>query len=95
MGSSTSRLYSALAQPLRSAPLARPEPCTGQGAQEEPADPDGLLKECEEVLRNRPPRLHRDFIFPNGSAPLSRPIRVMQWNILAQGTVRVQISEPC
>ncbi|KAJ8269477.1 hypothetical protein COCON_G00120840 [Conger conger] len=84
MGSSTSRLYSALAQPLRSGPQARADPCGKQGAHEEPTDPDRLLKECEEALRNRPTRLHRDFVFPNGSTHLSPPIRVMQWNILAQ-----------
>ncbi|KAJ8382615.1 hypothetical protein SKAU_G00033930 [Synaphobranchus kaupii] len=84
MGSSTGRLYSALAQPLSSTGLAQPEPCLEQGAHEESADPDRLMKECEEALRNRPARLHRDFVFPEGSGPLSQPIRVMQWNILAQ-----------
>ncbi|XP_035280295.1 nocturnin-like isoform X1 [Anguilla anguilla] len=84
MGGSTSRLYSALALPLRSAPPAGAEPRAEPGAGEEPADPEALLKECEEALRNRPARLHRDFVFPDGDAPLSPPIRVMQWNILAQ-----------
>ncbi|KAG9328623.1 hypothetical protein JZ751_006128 [Albula glossodonta] len=88
MGTSTSRLYSALAQPLNSAPLAPPEPCPEEEAEEAahavPADPNALLRECEEALRNRPPRLHRGFVFPRDGTPHSQPIRVMQWNILAQ-----------
>ncbi|XP_036372407.1 nocturnin-like isoform X2 [Megalops cyprinoides] len=88
MGSSTSRLYSALAQTLSSAPTARAAACPEEEEEEEvdvePCSPDDLLKECEEVLRNRPARLHRSFIFPKDPAPQNRPIRVMQWNVLAQ-----------
>ncbi|KAG7461641.1 hypothetical protein MATL_G00193280 [Megalops atlanticus] len=82
--SSSSRLYSALAQSLSSAPDPQPEPCPEQDPCAEPADPDRLLKECEEALRNRPARLHRRFVSPSDGSTLSRPIRVMQWNILAQ-----------
>ncbi|KAJ8391011.1 hypothetical protein AAFF_G00097890 [Aldrovandia affinis] len=82
MGSRTSRLYSALAQPLSSAPPALTEPSPEEeGAH---ADPTALLKECEEALRNRPARFHRAFVSPEDRTPLSQPIRVMQWNILAQ-----------
>ncbi|KAJ8262395.1 hypothetical protein GJAV_G00165950 [Gymnothorax javanicus] len=85
MGSSASRLYSALAQPLRRSALSHPEPCVEQRICEEPAAPYPLLKECEAALRNRPARLHRDFVYlSKGTPSLSQPIRVMQWNILAQ-----------
>ncbi|XP_036424630.1 nocturnin isoform X1 [Colossoma macropomum] len=81
--SSSSRLFSTLAQSLSSAPLAHahvdPEEC-----EFEQADPEALLRECEEVLRNRPPRPHRDFFRTRGSIPHNPQIRVMQWNILAQ-----------
>uniref|UniRef100_A0A672TF59 Nocturnin n=1 Tax=Sinocyclocheilus grahami TaxID=75366 RepID=A0A672TF59_SINGR len=50
----------------------------------EQADPNALLRECEEVLRNRPPRLHRDFMMTRACSLQNAPIRVMQWNILAQ-----------
>ncbi|KAI1887682.1 hypothetical protein AGOR_G00192830 [Albula goreensis] len=83
MGSSSSRLYSALAQTL-STPTAQAEPCPQGALDVEPCDPDELLKECEEVLRNRPPRLHRTFVLPKNHTYHGRPIRVMQWNILAQ-----------
>ncbi|KAM9770499.1 nocturnin-like isoform 1-T1 [Menidia menidia] len=50
-----------------------------------PLDREQLLRQCEEALRGRPPRLHRKFVQlrREDGAPRS-PIRVMQWNILAQ-----------
>lgn len=51
-----------------------------------PLDPVELLQQCEEALRDRPPHLHRNFVYiNNGDDVASIPIRVMQWNILAQG----------
>ncbi|CAJ1052950.1 nocturnin-like isoform X1 [Xyrichtys novacula] len=50
-----------------------------------PPDPVDLLRQCEEALRDRPPRIHRKFTFlSDGDGASSSPIRVMQWNILAQ-----------
>ncbi|XP_023189485.1 nocturnin-like isoform X1 [Xiphophorus maculatus] len=50
-----------------------------------PLDPVELLQQCEEALRDRPPHLHRNFVYiNNGDDIASIPIRVMQWNILAQ-----------
>lgn len=51
-----------------------------------PPDPDELLRQFEEALRDRPSRFQRKFIHPSdGDSASSSPIRVMQWNILAQG----------
>ncbi|XP_005996688.1 nocturnin isoform X2 [Latimeria chalumnae] len=86
MGNSTSRLYSALAQTLSSSPLT-PQECAEEPDKEpeEPIDPDSLLKECREVLRNRPPRFQRDLVNVRACAPGGpHSMRVMQWNILAQ-----------
>ncbi|XP_029932900.1 nocturnin-like isoform X1 [Myripristis murdjan] len=56
-----------------------------QGSPVCPPDPLVLLRQCEEALRDRPPRFHRKFIHPShGDSAPSSPIRVMQWNILAQ-----------
>lgn len=50
-----------------------------------PPDPEELLRQCEEALRDRPPRFDRKFIhFGDGDGAPSSLIRVMQWNILAQ-----------
>ncbi|KAM6940497.1 nocturnin-like [Xenentodon cancila] len=50
-----------------------------------PLDPVELLRQCEEALRDRPARLHRKFVqVPDGDGAPGSPIRVMQWNILAQ-----------
>ncbi|KAJ8336090.1 hypothetical protein SKAU_G00394330 [Synaphobranchus kaupii] len=84
MGGSSSRLYNALAQTLSSGPTPQTEPCQEGAPDVEPCDADELRRQCEEVLRNRPPRFQRGFVFPGGSAHQGRPIRVMQWNILAQ-----------
>ncbi|MFT7807432.1 nocturnin-like isoform X1 [Arapaima gigas] len=77
MASSTSRLYSSLPHTLSRTPLSEPE---------ELGDRDALLRDCEEALQRRPARLRRSFVFPKGHAPskYQQPIRVMQWNILAQ-----------
>lgn len=86
MGSSSSiRFFSTLAQSLSSAPLEHTHTDADEGDLEQ-SDPDALLRECGEVLRNRPPRPHRDFIRTRASASHNPQIRVMQWNILAQGT---------
>lgn len=108
-GSSSSRLFGTLAQTLSSPgiPLALPAALGGvategaegeEGADEVDAcdqlDPDLLLRECEEKLRNRPARWHRRFVHSRAHLnpqphthphiPAAPPIRVMQWNILAQ-----------
>ncbi|XP_051774240.1 nocturnin isoform X1 [Ctenopharyngodon idella] len=81
--SSSSRLFSTLAQTLSSAALADPH-VDPDDYEYEQADPDALLRECEEVLRNRPPRLHRDFVMTRPCSLQNAPLRIMQWNILAQ-----------
>ncbi|XP_050983399.1 nocturnin [Labeo rohita] len=81
--SSSSRLFSTLAQTLSSAALADPH-VDADDYEYEQADPDALLRECEEVLRNRPPRLHRDFMMTRACSLQNASIRIMQWNILAQ-----------
>ncbi|XP_071025815.1 nocturnin-like isoform X1 [Oncorhynchus clarkii lewisi] len=98
MGSGASRLYSSLAQTLVSTsttttPLAQ-HPSPLQGCHSPPGGhPLELLRECEEALRDRPPRLLRAFICPGegevdreevDNDATQRTIRVMQWNILAQ-----------
>lgn len=85
--SSTSRLFGTLAQSLNSAPLGQIDLDLEQNLTE--TDPDQLLRECEEALQRRPARPHRDLVFPNGVAPCHKhdlSIRIMQWNILAQGS---------
>lgn len=54
--------------------------------QQEKSDPLELLRRCEKALGEEPPRFHRNFtsIGDGENTPDSR-IRVMQWNILAQG----------
>lgn len=54
--------------------------------QQEKSDPLELLRQCEEALGEGPPRLHRNFtsIGDGANGPGGR-MRVMQWNILAQG----------
>ncbi|KAM8733354.1 nocturnin isoform 2-T3 [Acanthopagrus schlegelii] len=88
--SSSSRLFGTLAQSLKSVPLTQPDPYLEENPDQDLAeiDPDQLLRECEEALQRRPARPHRDLVYPNGMASChhmrSPPIRVMQWNILAQ-----------
>ncbi|XP_006906273.2 nocturnin [Pteropus alecto] len=87
MGNGTSRLYSALAKTLNSSAasqhaeyLVSPDP-----EHLEPIDPKELLEECRAVLHTRPPRYQRDFVDLRTDCPSSHPpVRVMQWNILAQ-----------
>ncbi|XP_041839229.1 nocturnin-like isoform X2 [Melanotaenia boesemani] len=63
-----------------------PDLCQQQkGSSVYPPDSVELLRQCEEALRDQPPRLHRKFVLLNdGDSAPSSPIRVMQWNILAQ-----------
>ncbi|XP_062332611.1 nocturnin isoform X1 [Osmerus eperlanus] len=91
--SSSSRLFGTLAQTLSSAPLAQSDQDPDQNPDQDPealANPDQLLRECEEALLGRPARPHRDLMFPctpahqHHSQYQHPPIRVMQWNILAQ-----------
>ncbi|XP_041943963.1 nocturnin isoform X1 [Alosa sapidissima] len=89
MGNSPNRLYSALTHTLSSGPLSQPPPAElDQDPDQdlEPVDPVVLLRECEEALRTRPARLLRAFICQStdGRDRRQQPIRVMQWNILAQ-----------
>lgn len=90
MGGSSSRLYSSLAQSLNSAPLAQTDQDLDHDLVE--TDPDQLLRECEEALQRRPARPHRDLVYLN-SMGLSHhkhsSMRIMQWNILAQGNICV------
>lgn len=88
MGNGTSRLYSALAKTLNSSAAAQhPEYLVTPDTEHlEPIDPKELLEECRAVLHTRPPRFQRDFVDLRADGPSSHPpIRVMQWNILAQG----------
>ncbi|XP_059904211.1 nocturnin-like isoform X1 [Gadus macrocephalus] len=84
--------------PLTPAHLARqnppperepqPSPCKdSQGPSQLDPDPleQKLLRECEEALRGRPPRFHRPLVHcGDGQRAPGAPIRVLQWNILAQ-----------
>lgn len=91
MGGSSSRLFGTLAQSLNSTPLAQPDLYPEENPDQDRAeiDPDQLLRECEEALQRRPARPHRDLVCPSSMAPFCHKhnpsIRVMQWNILAQG----------
>ncbi|XP_072240298.1 nocturnin-like isoform X2 [Leuresthes tenuis] len=50
-----------------------------------PLDPAELLRQCDEALRDQPARLRRKFVhLSDGHSAPSSPMRVMQWNILAQ-----------
>ncbi|KAH1169819.1 nocturnin isoform X1 [Mauremys mutica] len=87
MGDSTSRLYSTLAKTLNSSAASQHREYLEQSDSEQldPIDPKDLLQECQAVLQKRPPRLQRDFVdLRADSTSTHRPIRVMQWNILAQ-----------
>ena len=73
----------------------RPPPSPPQQDAQGPPQPDPdpleqkLLRECEEALRGRPPRFHRHLVHcgdgQRGPGGPGGPIRVLQWNILAQG----------
>lgn len=68
--------------------MAQPDPDPGENPDQERVESDQLLRECEEALQRRPARPHRDLVSPSGTEPchhkLHPPIRIMQWNILAQ-----------
>lgn len=84
--SSNRRLFDTLAQSLNSAPLGQTELNLDHNLAE--TDPDQLLRECEEALQRRPARPNRDLVFLTGMMPCHKhnpSIRIMQWNILAQG----------
>ncbi|XP_078532903.1 nocturnin isoform X1 [Lissotriton helveticus] len=88
MGNSTSRLYSALSKTLNSSAVPQPQEQL-QNPQDEdeldPIDPKDLLDECQEILKARPARLQRNFVnLRSLSSGDQHPIRVMQWNALAQ-----------
>uniref|UniRef100_A0A671VZ03 Nocturnin n=1 Tax=Sparus aurata TaxID=8175 RepID=A0A671VZ03_SPAAU len=92
--SSSSRFFGTLAQSLKSVPLTEPDLYLEENPDQDldqdlaEIDPDQLLRECEEALQRRPARPHRDLVYPNSMAHCHHmrnpPIRVMQWNILAQ-----------
>ncbi|KAK7818468.1 hypothetical protein U0070_013027 [Myodes glareolus] len=87
MGNGTSRLYSALTKTLNSSAAAQhPEYLVSADPEHlEPIDPKELLEECRAVLHTRPPRYQRGFVDIRTDCLSSYPpIRVMQWNILAQ-----------
>lgn len=89
MGISTSSLYSALAKTVSRPPLPHPcdstySPGSDLDLDQNLADPLELLQECREVLRNRPAQLQRAFV-QTGHGDGRQTIRVMQWNVLAQG----------
>ncbi|CAI5784352.1 Hypothetical predicted protein [Podarcis lilfordi] len=87
MGNSTSRLYSALAKTLSTGAVSKHQEYLEQTDPDflDPIDPKDLLEECQVVLQKRPARFQRDFVNLRTSFSRShRPIRVMQWNILAQ-----------
>jgi len=86
MGSSSS-LYSALAKTVSrpALPHTRDTYSRGNDLDQDLADPLELLRECREGLRNRPAQLQRSLI-QTGHGDSRQTIRVMQWNVLAQGT---------
>lgn len=87
MGNSTSRLYSALAKTLSStAAISQHQDYLEESEQEQldPLDPKDLLEECQVALRERPARLHREFVSRTDDFGSPHTFRVMQWNILAQ-----------
>lgn len=97
MGNGTSRLYSALAKTLTSSAASQhPEYLVAADPEHlEPIDPKELLEECRAVLHTRPPRFQRDFVALPADCPSSHPpIRVMQWNILAQGRPAASLPVP-
>ncbi|KAK2815650.1 hypothetical protein Q5P01_026117 [Channa striata] len=98
MGGGATRLYTALSQtlssssslPLPASHLEHHQPADSnldpdfcqKGSLVCPPDPAQLLRQCDEALKDRPPRFPREFVhFSDGDRS---PIRVMQWNILAQ-----------
>ncbi|XP_053114551.1 nocturnin isoform X2 [Hemicordylus capensis] len=87
LGADVFQFISALAKTLSSGAVSKHQEYLEQTDQEllDPIDPKELLEECQVVLRKRPARLQRDFVdLRTNFARNHQPIRVMQWNILAQ-----------
>ncbi|XP_059821191.1 nocturnin-like isoform X3 [Hypanus sabinus] len=89
MGTSATRLYSTLAPTItdNGIPQTQEEYAVETNLEPvDPTDPNDILKECQRILENRPPRLKRDFLHLRKSSQAGdcRPIKVLQWNILAQ-----------
>ncbi|XP_029950917.1 nocturnin-like isoform X1 [Salarias fasciatus] len=97
MGGGATRLYSSSSSSSSASPLPLPPPHLDPHQPPHPnldpdfckavcsPDPAELLRQCEEALRGRPPRFHRKLVrLGDGGGAPSSPIRVMQWNILAQ-----------
>ncbi|KAM9375495.1 nocturnin-like [Pholidichthys leucotaenia] len=94
MGTSSSRFFTTLSPSLNTVSLTQPDPYSEESPDQDSdrdlgdVDPDQVLRECEEALRRRPARPHRELVYPSGTAPRRHSkgpsIRVMQWNILAQ-----------
>jgi len=95
MGGSSGRLFGTVARVLNSTPLTQPVPYLEESPDQDldqdltEVDPHQLLRECEQALQRRPTRPHRDLVYPVVTALCSHKngptVRVMQWNILAQG----------
>ncbi|XP_059919915.1 nocturnin [Gadus macrocephalus] len=86
MGSSSSRPFSTLAQPLDGG--LHPDPEADPEADPQ-ADPDQLLRQCAEALRGRPARPRRELVSSRAPGNCCRHsasprVRVLQWNVLAQ-----------
>ncbi|XP_068606786.1 nocturnin-like [Brachionichthys hirsutus] len=93
MGGGVTKLYAPPTQSLGGTGLRRLDPRPGMDTSPDPVslqqrrgcDPEELLGQCEEALGDRPSRFHRKFNpVGNGDIAPCSPIRVMQWNILAQ-----------
>ncbi|TRY54778.1 hypothetical protein DNTS_004256 [Danionella cerebrum] len=88
---SSSHLYSGLTNSVFRAPLAQPPEnsqfSSGSALDQEQdldlVDPLELLRECREVLKNRPAHIKRAFV-QVGHGDGKQSFRVMQWNVLAQ-----------
>ena len=94
MGSSSSRPFSTLAQPLDGG--LHPDPEADPEADPQ-ADPDQLLRQCAEALRGRPARPRRELVSSRAPGNCCRHsasprVRVLQWNVLAQGERAVRPS---
>uniref|UniRef100_A0A2K6AR13 Nocturnin n=1 Tax=Macaca nemestrina TaxID=9545 RepID=A0A2K6AR13_MACNE len=75
MGTSTSRLYSALTKTLNSSAASQPPEYLVSPDPErlEPTDPKELLEECRAILHTRPPRFQRDFMDLRTDCPGTHP----------------------
>ncbi|XP_053711500.1 nocturnin-like isoform X1 [Synchiropus splendidus] len=90
MGGGATRLHSTLCSshpPPQGQPILNtnldPDLCKEcNGAPSRSLDPVTVLRQCEEALGDQPSRIKRKFVF--SSKVEDNPIRVLQWNILAQ-----------